>query len=32
MAPITKLTRKKKDFSLHRGMLEGLKVDQTKVY
>jgi 23S rRNA A2030 N6-methylase RlmJ len=32
MAPITNLTRKGRDFPLERGMLEGLEIDQTKVY
>jgi hypothetical protein len=31
MAPIIKLTRKKKDFSLDKKMLEGLGIDQIKV-
>ncbi len=32
MAPITKLTKKVKDFSLDRGMPKGLGIDQIEVY
>jgi hypothetical protein len=31
ITPITKLT-KKTDFSLDKGMLKGLGIDQTKIY